>query len=694
MKWSSVKRAIKAVMTQAPSTITAKAARRLTVHTRYLVSKLWAFRKAQGSRALIESGQKGVFFIEPADKEKILKTLRKEYPEAEPVSIRAADKVLAGVYDILGARNVCLGAEINWHRDAASGRVWPMAHYSRIDPLQSEGGSDVKMPWELSRCHHFITLGKAYWYTADERYVRGWISQMNSWVRDNPVEFGVNWTCAMEAAIRIINWIWAYHFFYDSPLFDHEARAIFFRAVADHHRFIAGNLENIGWRNNHYLANLAALVYVGTLFPGSKDMRKWCDFASAELMKETERQFLPDGANYEDSLSYHRLSLEIVLSSVLLLGLNSVDMPQKAAKRLEKACEYAAAYTKPDGNAPQLGDSDDGRLHTLSEYTREHPDDHRYLLTVGAVLFKRSDLAMASAGFSEEALWLLGMGGMDMFKALSNEPSDTASESSIFADAGVCIMRNKDHYMIFDAGCGGRKGSGGHSHNDAMSFELYAHDKTFIIDPGTYAYTSDSRTRNLFRSTKYHNTVVVDDREINDIDAGSPFYLKNMAAARIAAWETSSSRDTVEAEHAGYERLRYPIKHRRTIDFDKQNGVWLIKDDLTGKGRHRFDLYFHFAPVKIAVDNKDGLAVRTHCEGANLYLRVRGQCPITLEIMEGCISPRYGITCTAPVAHYSMIADAPATFLTMLRTYPAYIENTVPGVADMALCGGGPWNTE
>jgi len=29
--------------------------------------------------------------------------------------------------------------------------------------------SDVKVPWELSRCQHFIALGKAYWYNKQSK---------------------------------------------------------------------------------------------------------------------------------------------------------------------------------------------------------------------------------------------------------------------------------------------------------------------------------------------------------------------------------------------------------------------------------------------------------------------------------------------------------------------------------------------
>ncbi len=46
-----------------------------------------------------------------------------------------------------------LGPRIDWLADFKTGRRWPLDHITRIR-LAYGDGSDIKVPWELSRCQH------------------------------------------------------------------------------------------------------------------------------------------------------------------------------------------------------------------------------------------------------------------------------------------------------------------------------------------------------------------------------------------------------------------------------------------------------------------------------------------------------------------------------------------------------------
>ena len=48
-------------------------------------------------------------------------------------------------------------------------------------------------------------------------------------------------------------------------------------------------------------------------------------------------------------------------------------------------------------------------------------------------------------------------------------------------------------------------GSGGHTHNDLLSFVLRVNGEEIITDPGTGNYTGDPTLRELLRSTGVHS---------------------------------------------------------------------------------------------------------------------------------------------------------------------------------------------
>ncbi len=129
-------------------------------------------------------------------------------------------------------------------------------------------------------------------------------------------------------------------------------------------------------------------------------------------------QVYEDGVDFEGSISYHRLVTELFLSATLLCLKSGITFPEWYMNRIEKMIEFVMYYTKPDGTAPQIGDNDDGRLHILANYGNWNRLDHGYLLSVGAVVFKREDFEHVAGEFHEESLWLLGEEGLNSFETL------------------------------------------------------------------------------------------------------------------------------------------------------------------------------------------------------------------------------------------------------------------------------------
>jgi uncharacterized heparinase superfamily protein len=221
-------------------------------------------------------------------------------------------------------------------------------------------------------------------------------------------------------------------------------------------------------------------------------------------------------------------------------------------------------------------------------------------------------------------------------------------KSNAFSQGGFYIMRHGDLYMIVDCVPADPKSPSGHKHNSRLSFELFACDKSFIIDPGTYIYTADKEMRNLFRSTKYHNTVVVDGEEQNRFDEDQLFTMHLDATVNVNRWLVTENYDPLDAEHNGYSRLN--VVHRKQIYFNKVEKYWVIKDMLTGEGgyKHKFELYFHFAPMDLK-KKKDELVIETGNEnGANIAIAPLATEGIKMEIENGWVSYSYGKKVEAP----------------------------------------------
>lgn len=496
------------------------------------------------------------------------------------------DKYLQNIYNVLGSGDVKLDP-VQWDIDFKTGKRWPAGtFYLNYRQEVLEDSSDVKVPRELSRCHHLLHCAIAYKVTKNKKYSDYIKYQISSWLVKNPLMYSINWGCAMDVAIRSVNWIWALSFI-NETLTEKEYE-VYYESLYEHGWFIYNNLENGGVCNhNHYVADLSGLLSIGLLFKNTIRGRKWLDFSIKELFREMRYEVLPSGMTYERSTHYNRLVLELLLIPILELKKIGYEIPQDIEYRLENMFEFIMYSLPVHGISPIVGDQDNGRLLPMGT---EELTNFKYLLSIGGLLFKRTDLWTNGNGYNIYCQLLLPDKKQlaDELESYCKLHKDSI-ESKAFPDAGFYVLRHNNNHLFFNASGKGlypEIANGGHTHSDLLSYTLTVNGVSFIVDPGSYVYTADSKERLFYRSTECHNTITVDHQSQNNLRIDELWTFDRDAIPSVLDWQSRKEKDYVSAQHNGYSRLLQSVIHTRNIDYDKKQNIWRVTDKLDGFGKH------------------------------------------------------------------------------------------------------------
>jgi len=542
-------------------------------------------------------------------KEHYIQELKKSGKEEQ--IIKEANKICNHIFNLLGSGDINLGKEIKWNEDFKIGFKWKNKFYKNIKIVNLNNNADVKVPWELSRFQHIPTLGQAYLLTDNLKYALEFKNQIEDWIKKNPVEMSVNWTCTMDVAIRTCNWIIGYYFFKNYPKINQEFWIKYNKALYLHGKYIFKNLEKAPQCNsNHYLSDLAGLIWLGLYFKNFKydkeevknNPKIWLDFGLKEFEKEMENQINPDGTDYEASTAYHCLVTELFLFTSILCSKNNITFSKEYMVKLEKMVDFIMNITKSNGHVPLLGDMDSGRFIILSDYGNLDKRDFRYLITLGGEYFNRNDFRFYS---SKNNIQISSLCFENSTK--TKEKLSINLKSKAYKDSGYYILKNDKIYIIIKCGPNGMDGNGGHTHNDQLSFEINVSGKDFIIDPGTYIYTADYKLRNLFRSTYMHNTLQIGDLEQNNFEEKELFRISNEVNTQLLDF----SNNYFKGRHYGYMGKAGIIVER---EVKLENNKIIINDFIIKiPGSLRFKKFIRFHLDKnVEIEKKSNYLILTN----------------------------------------------------------------------------------
>lgn len=412
------------------------------------------------------------------------------------------------------------------------------------------------------KLHYFdygMYFAQAYFYTGYEKYYLSFKDIIEEWIKANPFGQGDGWE-PYPLSLRVVNWIKNYIFFKDLIKANSEFQSLFLKELYLQTLFLEKNLE-FHLYGNHLIKNIKALIFSGIFFE-NKYADRWRKRGIRMLQEELKEQILSDGGHFERSPMYHKIVLQDLLE--IYAFLNDYDGDQDLSwlgERIHSMYLFLEGILHLDGEIPLFNDS------TLDE-----------ALKAGVLSRIYNALFHQTVTIREDGLNIKG------FK-----------ESGYFV-----IQDNKGSKAIIDCGRIGPDYIPGHAHCDTLSYELSLNGKRFIVDTGVYEYTIGEK-RHYCRSTRAHNTVVVDAQDQSKIWAS--FRVAQRAYPIYGKVEKIDGFCYFEGAHDGYRRIG--VTHRRKTWFE-QSRSWIVLDELEGKGIHNLESFIHFHPsVKARLEGKE-----------------------------------------------------------------------------------------
>ncbi|MBD3183763.1 hypothetical protein GF312_15845 [Candidatus Poribacteria bacterium] len=510
-----------------------------------------------------------------------------ERPDAsENADTEAADRILEHELSSVGVPHKFEG-EIDWTLNPINYREWP---------------------WQLNRHPFWVTLGRTYWKTGDEKYAKEFVYQMTHWVENCPVptmnsgNSSATWR-TIEAGIRTSgSWMHAFHYFLSSPSFTHEAVITMVKSFVEHAR----HLMRWPTGGNWLTMESNGLFHIGTMFPEFKEAEEWRESAIERMYAELDKQVYPDGAQIELTTGYHQVSLRNFVGLMELAKLNEIDMPDDYLDKLEHMYHYNLYASMPNGRLPGLNDGSELSIR------RSMREGFRYFS-------HRKDFQWSATNGKE-----------------GEKPTEI---SYTFPYAGQFIMRSgweeDDRYMLIDGGPFGY----GHQHEDKLSIVLYAHGKVHITDPGNYPYDS-SQWRRYVISTYAHNTIMVDGQPQNRRRLPrETFVVKEPLPNK---WITNDDYDYFSGVYEdGYGKDgNVQVIHKRCIFFAKPD-YWIIIDILkpSDDTKHKYESMFHLEAADAVIETDTNRVDTQNPDTSNLSIIPPEDDNISVEIVSGQEEP-------------------------------------------------------
>lgn len=493
-----------------------------------------------------------------------------------------SQRILSGDMLFFNAEWINLGKNYNWITNPSNGFEYDInKHWSEIPDFSSEAG-DIKYVWEKSRFSWVLTLIR-YDFHFKEDHGEFVFSEIESWIKNNPINMGPNWRCSQEISLRIFNWYIAISYYKNSKAFTEERwseiQDVIFASL--HHVYHHINFSRIAVRNNHAITETMFLALSDILFPFIPEAKKWAQEGRKWFEEEIGYQIYLDGTFLQFSMNYHRVVIQLLTLGISITEKAGRPFSAVVYDRAYKSVEFLyQCVQEENGWLPNYG-SNDGALFfpwSDSDYRDYRPQlNSLHFLLTGENIFNSESI------IEEQGWWSLKFSNNFKFKKI-----DKLLGIKEYPNGGYILIREEGSLTFIR--CGSHKDRPAQADN--LHVDIWIDGENVLKDSGTYKYNTSSDLVNYFTGTHSHNSVTVNNN--SQMLKGNRFIWYYWTQKLSTTLEEKSDRYIFSGVIKAFQYLDKKGVHKRTITKFKHKNLWIIEDTLNNLDNYSKNQLWHF----------------------------------------------------------------------------------------------------
>jgi hypothetical protein len=477
-----------------------------------------------------------------------------------------------------------LGKNYDWITNPETGFKYNIKnHWSEIPDLIKQAG-DIKYVWEKSRFSYLWTIMR-YDLANSKDHSEFVFSEIESWIKNNPINQGPNWRCSQEISLRILNWNFALQFYknskYLTPELWSKIQNVIYWSLDHIYKHI--DFSRIAVRNNHAITETLTLALSEFLFPYFPESKKWSSNGRKWFEEEIEYQIYDDGTFLQFSMNYHRVVIQLLTLALTISEFYKKPFSKMVYTKSYKSLNFLYQCLQVEnGHLPNYGSNDGALFFPLNDlnYRDYRPQlNTLHKILTGLNLFEDNKVI-------EDSIWFTLNLNNDTNFLFSKIEKHYGSLS--FDIGGYYLLIEKDTFTFIR--CGNHIDRPAHADN--LHLDIWYKGINVLKDSGTYKYNTEEKFLQYFTGTASHNTVMVEEN--SQMLKGNRFIWYYWSKSEGAKWVEKEDCFIFEGKISAFQFLNKGAKHKRIIKKMKGESLWQITDVVENLPKMKKFQIWHF----------------------------------------------------------------------------------------------------